>query len=206
LLATYHARQICSDAAAQVKDPRQIESSNTIGGVERLARSDRRLAATVDQWDADPWLLNTPAGTVDLRSGGECRPHQQSDYLTKITGTTPDSSCPIPLWLEFLARVTDNKADFISYLQRVVGYALTGSTEEQALFFLYGTGANGKSTFLSTITAAIGDYHRTASIETSLPRSRIIIRPTLPACVTLASLLPSKSRKDAVGPKAASRA
>jgi putative DNA primase/helicase len=118
-----------------------------------------------DAADADPWLLNTHGGTRDLHSG-ECRAHQRADYITKITGAAPDASCPIPMWEGFLQRITDNNAELIDYLQRVSGYALTGSTEEHAIFFLYGTGNNGKSTFLSTLISAIGEYHRTAPIET----------------------------------------
>jgi putative DNA primase/helicase len=86
--------------------------------------------------------------------------------LTKITGIAPDASCPTPVWDGFLARVTDNQPELSAYLKRVAGYSLTGSTQEHALFFLYGLGANGKTTFLNAITACAGDYHRTAPIET----------------------------------------
>src|SRR5262249_55503642 len=142
-----------------------IASAKTVAAVERLARADRRLAATADQWDADPWLLNAPGGVVDLRTG-ECRPHDPDYYITKIADVAPDASCPVPHWSGFLNRVTGRDADLIGFLQRIVGYALTGVTREHALFFLYGTGANGKSTFLNAITGAMGDYRRTAPIET----------------------------------------
>jgi hypothetical protein len=62
--------------------------------------------------DADPWLLNTPRGTVDLRTGEE-RSHNQGDLLTKITGIAPDASCPTPIWDGFLARVTDNQGELV---------------------------------------------------------------------------------------------
>jgi putative DNA primase/helicase len=161
------ARRICRGAASECdkKFANSIASAKTVAAVERLARADRRLAATADQWDADPWLLNTPSGVVDLRTA-ECRPHDPGDYLTKIAGVAPDASCPLPYWNAFLNRVTGGDADLIAFLQRIVGYALTGVTREHALFFLYGTGANGKSTFLNAITGAMGDYCRTAPIET----------------------------------------
>jgi putative DNA primase/helicase len=89
-----------------------------------------------------------------------------NDGITKVTGIAPDWNCPTPLWTGFLDTVTDSNAELINYLQRITGYSLTGSTEEQALFFLYGTGANGKSTFINAVTACIGDYHKTAPIET----------------------------------------
>lgn len=88
------------------------------------------------------------------------------DYLTKITAVAPDPLCPIPLWQAFLERVTGGNVEYIKFLQRVCGYGLTGLTNEHALFFCYGTGANGKSTFVNTVTGCIGDYHRSAPIET----------------------------------------
>ena len=161
------ARQICRNAARECNKKKQgaIASAKTVAAVERLARADRRLAATVEQWDSDSWLLNTPSGVVDLHTGN-CRPHLMTDYVTKITGAAPDASCPIPHWQTFLERVTGGDGDLISFLQRIAGYALTGDTREHALFFLFGHGANGKTTFINAITGAMGDYCRIASIET----------------------------------------
>lgn len=168
LLAFDRARKICREAAAEcntTKVAKTIASAKTVAAVERLARADRRLAATVDQWDDDPWLLNTPGGVVDLRTG-RYGSHRLEDYATKLAGVAPDAACPIPNWLKFLERVTAGDNNLIAYLKRTTGYTLTGVTREHALFFMYGTGANGKTTFLNAITAATGDYHRTAPIET----------------------------------------
>jgi putative DNA primase/helicase len=110
-------------------------------------------------------MLNTPGGVVDLRTG-EIRKHKAEDYLTKITGASPDPTCPIPTWLAFLDRVMGGDVTLIAFLRRLTGYALTGSTREHALAFLYGTGANGKSTLLNAVTGIASDYHRTAPIET----------------------------------------
>jgi putative DNA primase/helicase len=129
-----------------------------------LARADRRLAATTDQWDANPWLFNTPSGTVDLRTGN-LRPCEPADYLTQVTACAP-AAMDCVLWHAFLDRITDNNKEHKDYLQLVFGYALSGSTIEHALFFLYGTGANGKSVLLSTISGIMGTYHCTAPIET----------------------------------------
>jgi putative DNA primase/helicase len=107
----------------------------------------------------DPWILSTPQGTVDLRTG-EVHEHRRTDHITKITATSPGSECP--LWLQFIDRVTGGDSELRSFLQRMIGYALTGSTREHALFFLYGTGANGKSVFLSTISGLLADYVKTA--------------------------------------------
>jgi putative DNA primase/helicase len=128
-----------------------------------LARSDRRLAATIDQWDADPWQLNTPQGVVDLTIG-QARPHIPEDYFTKITAVGPRGNCP--RFLSFLERITGGDSELVAYIQRVLGYGLTGLTREHALFFGYGTGANGKSVLLSTVAGVLGDYHKAAPIET----------------------------------------
>ena len=137
--------------------------------MERLAEADRRHAATASQWDSDPWLLNTPTGTVDLLTG-DLRRHRREDYITKVTAAGPGGSCP--LWLIFLERVTNGDSDLQSFLQRMVGYALTGSTREQALFFLYGTGANGKSVFLTTISGLLADYAKTAPASSFTARTQ----------------------------------
>jgi len=159
------ARGICRAASSECGDAERasaikLASKATSAAVERLAAADRRHAATTSQWDADPWLLNTPGGTVDLRTG-EIKQHRRDDYITKITASGPGGDCP--QWLRFLDRVTGSDLGLQSFLQRIIGYALTGSTREHALFFLYGTGANGKSVFLSTISRLLGDYAKTAS-------------------------------------------
>jgi putative DNA primase/helicase len=160
-------RLVCREAAAECNGSGNakaaIASAKAVAAVERLARADRRTAATIDQWDRDPMLLNTPAGVVDLRTG-DMRPHRAEDFMTKITAIAPGGECP--LFLAFLDRITRSDREIVAYLQRVFGYALTGLTREHALFFAYGTGANGESVLLSTVAGILGDYHRTAPIET----------------------------------------
>ena len=157
-------RAICRRASAECGDTKEraamkIAAAQTVAAIERLARSDRRYAALVEQWDADPWLLNTPVGTVDLRSG-ELLSHQREQYLTKTTAAGPGGDCLS--FRRFLDRITDSNSELQAFLQRVIGYCLTGSVREHALFFLYGTGSNGKSVFLSTIAGLLGDYSKTA--------------------------------------------
>jgi putative DNA primase/helicase len=159
------ARRICREIASayEIKVGKAIASAKTVAAVERMGKTDRRIAAVTDQWDCDTWLLNTPGGVVDLRTG-ELRTAQQSDYQTKMTAVTPGGECPT--WLAFLRRVTGDDNELATYLQTVLGYSLTGETREHALFFCYGTGANGKSVLLSTITGILADYCTTAPIET----------------------------------------
>ena len=166
LAATDLIRGVCRHAAVQADNPKvaaKLATSGTVGGVERLARADRRHAATTAEWDADPWLLNTPGGVVDLRTGRQ-RPHDSADRMTKITTATPGGDCPT--WRQFLAEVTGGDATLQAYMQRMAGYALTGSTQEHALFFLYGTGANGKSVFVNTLATILGDYAANAPMDT----------------------------------------
>lgn len=93
------------------------------------------------------------------------RPHRREDYCTKITAATPGPDKRCPTWLGFLADVTAGDVELQRYLARVAGYALTGMTTEHVMFFLYGTGANGKSVFLNTLAAVWGDYATHAPID-----------------------------------------
>lgn len=166
LAATDLIRSVCRQTAVRADNPKvaaKLASASTVGGVERLARADRRHAATTDEWDADPWLLNTPGGVVDLKSGRK-RANARADRMTKITTATPGGDCP--QWMAFLSDITGGDVDLQAYLQRMVGYCLTGVTSAHALFFLYGTGANGKSVFANVISTILGDYAATASMDT----------------------------------------
>ncbi len=166
LAATDLIRSVCRQTAVRADNPRvaaKLASASTVGGVERLARADRRHAATTDEWDADPWLLNTPGGMVDLKTGRK-RANDRADRMTKITTATPGGDCP--QWMAFLSDIAGGDVDLQAYLQRMVGYCLTGVTSAHALFFLYGTGANGKSVFANVISTILGDYAATASMDT----------------------------------------
>ncbi len=157
------ARTTCSRAAALCNQPsRKIASAATAAAVERFARSDPRQATESAEWDADPYLLNTPGQLVDLRTG-RARPNQQGDMMTKQTAVVPGGDCP--LWHTFLTRITDGSSELEAFLQRMAGYSLTGCIKEHCLFFAYGTGANGKSVFLNTLASIAADYHVAAPIE-----------------------------------------
>ena len=144
------------------KRRRDLLSAKTVAAVERLARCDPAAAATPDQWDADDLLLNTPAGVVDLRTG-KVGNHEPDRFCTKITAVGPAGECP--RWRKFLHEVTDGDESLIAFLQRVSGYAATGLTVEHALFFFYGTGANGKGTFLNLLVWLLNDYATVAPME-----------------------------------------
>ena len=159
------ARDTCLTVAKTVTEPdraRKLASSATVASVERLARYDRRHAVTADEWDADPWMLNTPGGTIDLRTG-MMQPHRRRDYITKITTVSPGGDCP--LWLRFLDRVTAGDAGLRTYVQRMTGYCLTGYTLEQSPFFPYGLGTSAKGVCLHTSPRVPEPYTGTAPME-----------------------------------------
>jgi putative DNA primase/helicase len=151
-------------ARAVLKEYGKVRNSE-VAAVLSLASADRLLAASSQQWDSDPWQLGTPAGTVDLRTG-ELRTASPHDYMTNITAVAPDRNGRCPRWQQFLKEVTKNDDELIRYLQRVSGYALTGDISEEALFFIYGTGGNGKGVFLGTLHKILGDYAKAAAMET----------------------------------------
>jgi putative DNA primase/helicase len=156
------ARQLAENAGKRGRI--KIESTGFASGVEKFARCDPKVARTMNDFDCDPWLLGTPGGTVDLRTG-ELRSSKQEDGITKATMVTPDDS-GCPLWLKFLDETTGNDPDLIRFLKQYCGYALTGITREHALVFVYGPGGNGKSVFLNTTSSIINDYAVTSAMET----------------------------------------
>ncbi|WP_053156194.1 phage/plasmid primase, P4 family [Pseudomonas sp. P1.8] len=158
-----NARKVCR-ACANGK-PTYLRHA-TVNAVERLARSARALAVTAECWDTDPWLLGTPGGTVNLRTG-ELRHSSQGDFITRQTRVMPATQDVVPsLWLNFLNEATGNDPDLIRYLQQIAGYCLTGCTDEHVLFFVSGPGGNGKTVFTNTLTGIQGEYAQPAAMET----------------------------------------
>jgi putative DNA primase/helicase len=137
------------------------ESAQRRRAMLELARSELPIACRLDAFNRDKWLFNASTGTIDLRTG-VLTPHSRDDFLTKICGAAFDAGAPCPVWESFLSRIFDGNADLIRFVQRAVGYSLVGVTSEHSLFFLYGTGANGKTTFIEVIKAVFGEYATTA--------------------------------------------
>ena len=151
--------------------------ARTVAAVVTLARSDRRMAATANQWDRNPMLFNSARSTVELATGTQRAP-DRLDYITKQAGTwLADKGTAHPLWTAFLDKITDANEALIGFLQRFAGYCLTGLTREHVLAFLYGKGANGKGVFVNTIASIMGDYAITAPMEMFLT-SKIDRHPT----------------------------
>jgi putative DNA primase/helicase len=142
-----------------------VSKTSFASGVERFAQSDPAFAVTMEAWDADPYLLGTPGGTVDLRTG-RLRLAEAREGITRSTAVAPAERADCPLWLQFLEEATGGDADLILFLQQWSGYALTGATREQALVFIYGPGGNGKSVFLKVLTEILNAYAATAAMDT----------------------------------------
>ena len=145
------------------------ESEARLRAAVKLAETEREIIVSPDELDADPWLFNAANGTIDLRTG-ELREHRRDDLLTKITTVVFDADARSDLWHGFLEKITASDQELVSFLQRAVGYSLTGHTSEEVLFFAHGPTATGKSSKLEAIRAVLGDYAATADFETFLKR------------------------------------
>jgi putative DNA primase/helicase len=180
LLAFDLARRSCRLDAQEYgngKPPSGASSARTVAAVERLAKADRRHATALEQWDADDWLLNLDGVTFDLKHGVD-RPSHPDDHITKKTAcaAAPEGT-PHPIWSAFLDRITGDNVDLQKFLQRWCGYCCTGATTEHKFVFAYGTGANGKSTFINTVREILGDYSTIADVGTFIA-SRTERHPT----------------------------
>ena len=147
----------CEDEGQAKRLARWAGTSHSAPRIEamvKLAQSEPGIPILPDALDRDPWLLNCRSGTIDLRSG-QARSHQRGDYITKLAPAEIDSSAECPLWDAFLKRVLP-EPEVRSFVQKAVGYSLTGSVREQVLFFCWGGGANGKTVFLNTLQHLLG--------------------------------------------------
>jgi putative DNA primase/helicase len=145
------------------------ESAPRLKAALELAASERPVVVSPAALDADPWLFNVANGTIDLQTG-ELRPHRRADLITKLSPVHYRPEADSLLWRAFLDRVTAGDPELEAFLQRAVGYSLTGLTSEEKLFFAHGPGASGKSTFLEAIKAVFGEYAATADFETFLKK------------------------------------
>ncbi|SAL84815.1 hypothetical protein AWB68_07452 [Caballeronia choica] len=164
-------RQMCRGV------PRWL-TARVVDAIEKLARTDERTCPR-GTFDANPWLLCTPSGVVDLRDGS-MRAARPEDMMTRLTGSAPDFGGDCPRWLRFLAacihgfdeqgkpRMELDNDDMMRFLQRMCGYFLTGSTRYEFVFLLFGGGANGKTTFLRVLREVLGDYFVSVAVETFL--------------------------------------
>jgi len=163
----------------------KLENADRLTAMVSLASSEESIAIEADVLDNQVWLFNADNGTIDLRTG-LIQPHSSGDLITKIGGTSFDPNATAPLWLAFLHRIMDGRAELIAYLQRLAGLCLTGVNTVQELFILWGEGGNGKSTFVDTLAGILGDY------ATEAPESLMIEKGHTEHPTELAGLMGSR--------------
>lgn len=134
-----------------------------------LAKSEIGMTTALQEFDADPFVLCVKNCVVDLRSG-EQRRAKSREYLSLQANAEFDAHATCPTWDRFLATVMGGDEAAVRFLQRAIGYSLTGDTSEQVLFLLHGTGANGKTTFLKAVRTLLGSYATACSTETLLTK------------------------------------
>lgn len=151
--------------AADLAWARKSNMKREITSMIELAKAQDGIPITPDELDRNHWLLNVPNGTLDLRTG-ELRPHSKADLITRLAGAPYNPEANIELLASFLDTITRGSRDLQRFLCKAAGYSLTGSLSEQCLFFLYGSGRNGKSTFIDAIMHAMGEYSMHTPTET----------------------------------------
>ncbi len=142
---------------------RKISSATTAANVVRIVRCDPKIAATRDQWNADPFMLATPAGVVDLKTGKLVA--SARDQFCSLSTTVAPAKGEHPLFDSVIGRVAKGDASMLAYLWRWLGYVLTGDVREEAFLFLHGLGGSGKGTLVNTVAGIMGDYARTIPID-----------------------------------------
>ncbi len=170
--AIYREAAAASDDAERkdiAKHALRSEAESRIKAMVALAESEPGISVRPDDLDRDPWLMSVGNGTLNLQTG-KLQPHDRTDLMTKLAPVSYDELAPCPTWLAFLDRVLASKSDLVDFVQRAIGYSLTGRTVERVAFILWGVGRNGKSTLLETMTATMGDYGDRTPTETLLAK------------------------------------
>lgn len=164
------------DDELQEKALRFARKTASSAGKEAMIKECQHLEhipVAPEQFDSYTDFLNCQNGIVNLRNG-ELIPHDGSFMMSKICNTTYDTEKKTPkLWMSFLDDITAGDKDLQRYIQKSVGYSISGSNREQCAYFLYGLGNNGKSTFLDTISDMLGSYAANAQPDTIMIQSRL---------------------------------
>lgn len=146
-------RALPQDTKEATNHRKKSLSKNSIFNIERLTRTE--LTRPLNQFDNNPWTLNTPKGTVNLKTGKLTNPNP-ANYQLKTTSVAPDPTMPTPKWTRFLAETFAGTPELTQYVQRIIGLALIGKVLQQEFYFFHGAGANGKSVLLNVIRNILG--------------------------------------------------
>ncbi len=148
--------------------------SENKGGLDNMiavASKAKEVVMSQSDLDKDNYLLGVENGTVNLRTG-VLKYSNRSDFITKRAHVMYGADAKCPRWLKFINEIMNNDKEMAGYLQKVVGYSLTGDTTEQKFFFLHGFGANGKSVFIETISDLLGDYSTPTPVSTLMTKEK----------------------------------
>lgn len=156
-----------SDDEAEVKWAKMCERLNVVRNSLTFLMS--LVPAEREDFDHHKYLFNVQNGIVDLKTG-KLQPHDRELGLTKITNVQFDENAKCPEWLNFLEQIFQGDKELIEYMQRLIGYSLTGEITEQIMVFLIGGGSNGKSTFINTIKDLMGEYGKQAKSDTFIKK------------------------------------
>ncbi len=143
----------------------KTQSGSALKAMIELAKSEPGIPVRTTELDPDSHLLGVTNGVIDLRTGALCEARRE-DYITKQACVAYEPEAQAPLFIAFLQRIMGGNQALVDFIQRAIGYSLTGDTGEQCLFFLHGSGANGKSTLLNAIKELLGDYAMQCPAET----------------------------------------
>jgi putative DNA primase/helicase len=155
------------DRTMLIKHALKSEAEGRIRAIVNLAKTEHDIAIESDKLDPGEMSLNCANGVLDLETG-ILLAHSREFLCTRILEIPFENDASCPRWLEFLDQIFEGNQSVIGFLQRAVGYSLTGKTIEQVFFLLYGMGANGKTTFIEIIKALLGPYAKQANFETFL--------------------------------------
>jgi putative DNA primase/helicase len=133
--------------------------------IKQAAQWLQEFATTINQYDVDKYLASTLNGTLNLRTG-DFYEAKRSDYISKQLGANYEEGADCPRWKKFLNEIFDGDKELIRFMQKIVGYSLTGDVSEQKMFIFYGFGKNGKTVFINIISALLGNYSASASFKT----------------------------------------
>jgi putative DNA primase/helicase len=149
------ARNLPTDDKADENHKRRSLSATSIRNMLNLAKTSRNMYTPITRFDANPYILNTPAGTINLRTG-QLTPPSPNTLCLRSTQVAPEWGTPTPVWKDFIADTFAGEPDLAHYVQSFLGMAIIGEVREQVFAFFNGAGANGKSTLLNVIQRILG--------------------------------------------------
>jgi putative DNA primase/helicase len=158
-----------------VEDSEKAREGESVRGIKatlEVAKNLRKITTVEKDYDRDPFLLTVGNGTLNLRSG-ELKPADPVDLITHGPPIVYDPSAKCERWHQFLDEIFAGDSALIEFIQRAVGYSLTGDTQEQCLFILHGNGANGKSTFVETFRKLLGSHATTTGFSTFMVQRNV---------------------------------